>query len=48
MIADYRLAAANYEIARKDFLGDKAWRYYASATVRLLPSAERSSTDARL
>lgn len=33
MIADYRLAAANYELARKDFLNDKAWRYYSSATV---------------
>lgn len=33
MIADYRLAAATYELARKDFLNDKAWRYYASATV---------------
>ena len=33
MICDYRLAAATYEIARKDFYNDKAWRYYASATV---------------
>ena len=33
MICDYRLAAATYELARKDFQNDKAWRYYASATV---------------
>ena len=41
MIADYRLAAANYEIGRKDFLIDKAWRYYASATVSRAYSCKR-------
>ena len=35
MIGDFRLAAAMYEIARKDFFNDKAWRHYASASVRL-------------
>lgn len=34
MICDYRLASSVYETARKDFTNDKAWRYYASATVR--------------
>lgn len=34
MISDFRLASAMYEICRKDFMNDKAWRYYASASVR--------------
>lgn len=41
MMCDYRLAANLYEIARKDFLADKAWRYYASATVSR-PSSKSS------
>ena len=33
MLADYRLAGSCYDLARKDNLGDKAWRYFASAAV---------------
>lgn len=41
MIGDFKLAAATYEIARKDFANDKAWRYFASATVSPQSSSRR-------
>jgi hypothetical protein len=34
MIHDYKLAISTYDLVRKDNMTDKAWRDYASATVR--------------
>lgn len=33
MIRDYKLAAATYDLVRKDFSNDKAWRDFAQASV---------------
>lgn len=36
MTRDYKLAVQMYDIGRRDYAGDKAWRYSAGATVRKL------------
>ena len=33
MIHDYKLASATYDLVRKDFNNDKAWRDFAQASV---------------